>query len=244
MIKEEDFAAAADGPPDMAFVRLERKFREILERNLEESQNGNASDHFIIEYMNHTLATADALGLDFLAFYTVPDDNSSSVYDNYKHFRQTVDGFTVRVQISHIRLGPAHTVPLDDDEKKHLRAYVTKIKEIIDASSLVTPKKERLLDKLNAFLAELDRDRTALQKFNDVILSLANTSGEAANEMEPAWKWAKLAAAMLGVRQETEQTKQLPRPSKKLEQPTRQLPPPPARKNRSAHAEMDDDIPF
>ena len=31
MIREEDFAAAAHGSPDMAFVRLERKFREILE---------------------------------------------------------------------------------------------------------------------------------------------------------------------------------------------------------------------
>jgi hypothetical protein len=169
MIREEDFAAAADGPPDIAFVRLERKFREILEQNLEASQSGGASNHFIIEYMNHTLATAGALDLDFLEFYAVPYDNSSDVYDSYRRFRQTVDSFTVRVQISHIRLGPAHTVPLDADEKKHLRAYVTKIKEIIDASSLVTAKKERLLDKLNAFLAELDRDRTALQKFNDVI---------------------------------------------------------------------------
>jgi hypothetical protein len=244
MITEEDFAAAADGPPDMAFVRLERKFRQILEQNLEESQSSGASDHFIIEYMNHTLAAAETLGLDFLQFYTVPDDNSSGVYDSYRRFRQTVDGFTVRIQISHIRLGPAHTVPLDTDEKKHLRAYVTKIKEIIDASSLVTAKKERLLDKLNAFLAELDRDRTALQKFNDVILSLANTGGEAANEMEPAWKWAKLAAAMLGVRQETEQTKQLPPPPKKLEPPKRQLPPPAAKRRISAQAEMDDDIPF
>jgi hypothetical protein len=84
MIKAEDFAAAADVPPDMAFVRPERKFREILEENLESSQSGNASDHFIIEYMNHTLATAEALGLDFLDFYTVPDDNSSNVYDSYK----------------------------------------------------------------------------------------------------------------------------------------------------------------
>jgi hypothetical protein len=243
MIKEEDFAAAADGPPDMAFVRLERKFREILEQNLEESQNGNASNHFIIEYMNHTLAAAEALGLDFLNFYSVPDDNSSDIYDSYKRFRQTVDGFTVRVQISHIRLGPAHTVPLNAEEKKHLRAYVTRIKEIIDASSLVVAKEERLLDKLNAFLAELDRDRTALQKFNDVILSLANTGGDAANEMEPAWKWAKLAAAMLGVRQEAEQAKQLPPPPKKLEQPKRQLSPP-ARRPDNARSEMDDDIPF
>ncbi|MDI3562543.1 hypothetical protein [Bradyrhizobium sp. Arg816] len=242
MIKEEDFAAAADCPPDMAFVRLERKFREILERDLEDTQSGGASNHYIIEYMNHTLATAEALGLDFLDFFTVPNDGATDVYEDYKRFRQTVDAYTVRIQISHIRVGPAYALPLDADEKKHLRAYVSKIKEIIDASSLVIAKKERLLDKLNAFLAELDRDRTALQKFNDLVLSLANTGGEAAKEMEPAWKWAKLAAAILGVRQETEQTKQLPPPSKKPEEPKRL--PPPASKRAKAIAEMDDDIPF
>jgi len=135
-------------------------------------------------------------------------------------------------------------VPLDADEKKHFRAYVTRIKEIIEASSLVTAKKERLLDKLNAFLVEVDRDRTALQKFNDVILSLANTGVEAADAMEPAWKWAKLAAAMLGVRQETEQTKQLPPPSKKIEPPKPQPPPPAKNKSRNVQVDMDDDIPF
>jgi hypothetical protein len=242
MITEEDFAAAAECEPDMAFVRLERKFREILERNLEETQSGAASNHFIVEYMNHTLAAARALGVDTFDLFQVPDETRNDVFADYKRFRQTVDAFTVRIQISHIRVGPAHALPLDESEKKHLRAYVTRIKEILDASSLTTAKKERLHDKLNAFLKELDRDRTALQKFNDIVLSLANTGADAAEEMEPAWKWAKLAAAILGVRQETEQIRQLP-PPKNLE-PQKQKLPPPAQKKSSARAEIDDDIPF
>jgi hypothetical protein len=48
---------------------------------------------------------------------------------------------------------------------------------------------------------------------------------------------------MLGVRQETEQTKQLPPPPKKLDQPKRQLPSP-VKNNANARAEMDDDILF
>jgi hypothetical protein len=39
MITEDDFLAAADCPPDLAFVRLERKFREMLESNLESSHD-------------------------------------------------------------------------------------------------------------------------------------------------------------------------------------------------------------
>jgi hypothetical protein len=75
MITEEDFLAVADCPPDLAFVRLERKFRETLEGNLEISQNGNTYDHYVIEYMNHTLAAANALGLDILEFFSVPDQH-------------------------------------------------------------------------------------------------------------------------------------------------------------------------
>ena len=57
MITEEDFQAVANCPPDLAFVRLERKFREMLESNLEHSNNGNTYSHYI-EYMHHTLAAA------------------------------------------------------------------------------------------------------------------------------------------------------------------------------------------
>lgn len=78
MITEEDFAAVADCPPDLAFARLEKTFRDRLETNLERSQNNNSWAHYIIEYMNHTIAAAEALGLDFLDFFTVPDENNTS----------------------------------------------------------------------------------------------------------------------------------------------------------------------
>ena len=141
MITEDDFLAAADCPPDLAFVRLERKFREMLESNLESSQNGNMYEHFVIEYMNHTLAAANALGLDILEFFSVPDpNNTSNLTQTYNHFRQVVDGYTVGVHIRNIRVGPSTSLPFDEHEKKHIRAYVTKIKEIVDASALETGK--------------------------------------------------------------------------------------------------------
>jgi hypothetical protein len=61
MITEEDFAAAVGVEPSMAFVRLERRFREVLQRNLNNTDNSGAYDSYIIEYMNHTIATAKAL---------------------------------------------------------------------------------------------------------------------------------------------------------------------------------------
>jgi len=244
MITEDDFLAAADCPPDLAFVRLERKFREILEGNLESSQNGNMYEHFVIEYMNHTLAAANALGLDILEFFSVPDpNNTSNLTQTYNNFRQVVDGYTVRVHIRNIRVGPATSLPFDEHEKKHIRAYVTKIKEIVDASALEPAKKEALMNRLNAFLAEVDKDRTSMQRFQDFIMSLAKTTADATEELEPTWKWARLIAAIFGVRQDAENAK-LPPPPKQIERPKQQIPPPSARRNGTRRADMDDDIPF
>lgn len=239
MITEEDFQAASEASPEMAFVRLERKFRAAYETNLSNSDSNGGYNHYTIEYMNHVVAAARALGLDLLDFWALPPEKE--VYDQYQKFRHEVDNYTVQIQIAHIRSGPKNSVALDPSEKKHLRAYADAIKDIVDKSSLRPAKKERLFDKINAFTAELDKDRTPLQKFNDIILSLANTGGEAAEELEPAWKWVKLGAAILGVRQETEQTK-LPTPPKKLEPPKRQLAPPPKKIGR--FESMDDEIPF
>jgi hypothetical protein len=238
MITEEEFEAASDASPDMAFVRLERNFRAVYETNIVASDNSGSFNHYTIEYMNHVVAAAKALNLDLFDFWALPFEND--VYEQYKKFRTEVDHFTVQIQIAHIRSGPRNSVALDPFEKKHLRAYADKIKDIIDKSSLATAKKDRLFDRLNAFISELDRDRTPLQKFTDIVMALSTTGADAAEELEPTWKWVKLAAAILGVRQETEQTK-ISAPPKTIEGPKRQLPPPQKRNDRPS---ADDEIPF
>jgi len=104
-------------------------------------------------------------------------------------------------------------------------------------------KKEALMNRLNAFLAEVDKDRTSMQRFQDFIMSLAKTTADATEELEPTWKWARLIAAIFGVRQDTENAK-LPPPPKRIEKPKQQIPPPTARRNGTRNVDMDDDIPF
>lgn len=97
------------------------------------------------------------------------------------------------------------------------------------------------MNKLNAFLAEVDRDRTSMQRFNDFILSLAKTTADATEELEPTWKWARLIAAIFGARYDAENAK-LPPPQKKIAPPKPKLPPP--RRVNGNPRDMDDDIPF
>jgi len=70
---------------------------------------------------------------------------------------------------------------------------------------------------------------------------LARTTSEATEELDPAWKWARLIAVIFGARYDTENAK-LPPPRKKIE-PPKPKPHPPAKRN-GTRWEMDDDIPF
>jgi hypothetical protein len=121
---------------------------------------------------------------------------------------------------------------------------VERIKNVIDTSSLATPKKERLFDKLNAFLAEVDRDRTTWEAFSDFIIGLAHLGGEAAQELEPARKLIDSISRLLGRAKEFEDSAQLPPRSKprQLPAPKKGLPPP--KTDYSSRGAMDDEIPF
>ncbi len=122
MISEKEFAVASADSPEMAFVRLERKFRAAYETNLENS-GGNAYDHYTVEYINHTVAAAKALGLDLCreleslevgkptldaderhAQYAISTENE--LHARYRIFRQVVDHFAVQIQIAHVRSAP------------------------------------------------------------------------------------------------------------------------------------------
>lgn len=241
MINEEDFADASEVSPEMAFVRIERKFRAVFQRNINDSQSNESYRDYVLEYMNHTISAARALGLDFLNSFEVTFGNSD-MSSNLADLRAAVDRFSVHTQIEFIRQPPKDSVTLDATEKRVLRHYVEQIKEIIDKSSLLVAKKERLFDIINEFLIEVDRDRTRLQRFNDVVVSLAHTGGDAANELEPTWKWVKLIAQLFGARQENEQMK-LPKPRapKKIEGPKKPTPP---AKPIAKRGDLDDEIPF
>jgi hypothetical protein len=93
MIPPDEYAAAVRGnDPEMAFVRLESKFRDVLNKNLEGSNNTNAYNMYVIEYMNHTIAAARALGFNILDQWTVPSHGSRGfdLSDHFKDFTTAV----------------------------------------------------------------------------------------------------------------------------------------------------------
>lgn len=241
MISEDDFEEISGLEPELAFVRLERKFRDALNAKLQDADNNNAYNSFIIEYMNHTIAAAGALDLDILKNWKIPSHATSKhLADIFHDFTTEVDHYKVQIQILHIRTPQRYAVALTASEKEKLRHYVAQIKTVIDNSSLSNDKKEELYNKINAFLAEVDRNRTRFEVYSDLAIAVARTGGEMAKELEPVTRLINAIARLLGASKQIENERISQFEKKKLEPPKRQLPAP----TKPDRDDLDDEIPF
>ncbi len=128
MISPEEYASALrTNDAEVAFVRLESKFRTALSAKLENSENNFSYDSAVIEYMNHTLAAAKSLDLKGFDVWEVPHGagrRNNDVSDRYNDFVTAVDHFKVQVQIREAKSYNRYSVALDTNEKDKLRAYV------------------------------------------------------------------------------------------------------------------------
>lgn len=240
MIPPDEYLEAVRGKrPELAFVNLEQKFREKLDSKLQGVDNSRAFDACLIEYMNHTKAAARALDLNVLDPWDVPSHDQRNLSDLFDDFTSAVDHFKVQVLIDNARDTLRFSVGLDSDEKNKLRIYVAEIKKVVDRSSLPQKKKERLYNLINAFLAEVDRDRAPWDRFADLVIGIAHLGGEAAQELEPARKLIDSIARLLGRCKEFESAAtELPAPRRQIPGPPKRLPSP---KERDV---IDDEIPF
>ena len=237
MISEEDFAAAArDSDPSMAFVRLETRFREALKSNLERSDSIYSQNAAIREYMNHTIAAARFFNFDLLDFFKVPDPNDAAIDDTYQQFTAAVD-------LARIRAPLEYSVGLSNTDKDKLRFYVAQMKTIIDDAKLPEDKRDALMNILNKFLAEVDRNRAPWNIFADFVINLATIGGEAAKKLEPARKWINSIANLLGHNKEIENSQpRLPKPEQKKIEDNRPKTEPKLKPKQPN--DMDDEIPF
>lgn len=110
MIPEDEYT---DLPKDdqLAFLRLEAKYRAKLEANLETEDSDNVLNYFYVEYMNHVVAAASSLELGVLEEWEIPG-NQSDIYDAYRRFSNEVAACIVQIRISHSRRDRDLALPL------------------------------------------------------------------------------------------------------------------------------------
>jgi hypothetical protein len=230
MIPDEELIAAmreARGDRQLAFVQLERRFRETLNKRLailEQNQGYDAMNASYIEYVNHTIATAKACGIKHFDSWKLPShSHDGSLIDTYRDFTSDVDNFSLQVRINYAEHQSIYSVYLTPADKTSIRHLAEEIKKIIESSQLPKEKRESLLKKLNAFITEVDRDRTRLETYADLMIGFSHAVGESANELKPVASLITKIGRVFGLRQEAESQVRLPPAETKQIEPARRV---------------------
>ncbi len=240
MISEEALANLPDDP-ELAFVKLEKKFREEMNANLEHAENNSLIEAAYRQYMNHTSAIAQALGLDILKEWQKAGE-TGNVFDIQRNFVADVDHYIIQIQIAHTRRSRGYSVALDPATKAKIRHHLSQIKETVDRLEVPQDKKDRLYDKILALEGEVDRDRTRFDAYSALFLEAASTTGKAARKLKPLMKLLQPITILFANAKDTENTQLRlpPAPTlKRLEPPQLKLPSP-----EPPAPDLNDDIPF
>ncbi|MCB1883626.1 MAG: hypothetical protein KDG89_06470 [Geminicoccaceae bacterium] len=229
--------------PELAFAEYEKRVRVkmISEINQAEQEERNVSDEKLISYISSIIAAAKVLGLDILQNWSVPT-RRGDVFGEYTSFTSDVDHYTMQIRFRNARRSRKYTVELTLETRNKIRDYITRIKHELEQIELNNRKREALFNKLNAFLAELDRNRVRFEIIQDVILESADTVQEVDEKLNPLRKILARITKMIGYekQQEEKDCRVLPPPKEK-----KQLEPPRHNQEQEANInDLDEDIPF
>lgn len=226
----------------VAFLQLEREFRNELE---EMQENPNANWHYMTaDYMNKTLAAANALGVDALSGFSVNTRDSNEHTDNFNDFLRAVDNVIIQMRIANSRTRNAMSVGLTEAQKTKIHHFIEKIRAEVETSTASNQKKENLYDILARLAQEISKDRTRYEKFADLARSLAGLSADVEREgARPWWPWFEKIMGLLDDAKEAEPKLPKPPEIKKIEPPRKELPKPDAG-YANGGKNLDDEIPF
>lgn len=228
---DEDFFISLPDDPEHAFPLYEAHIREILG---ERDENGWEWERQYVQYIK-----AFMLEYDF-EIPNLPDLDPTD--ENFAYFyRQFSDAVGVKAKkanlsrLRSVRLGVSPSYILSPADKMTIHHYVDRIRSLIAEATLTPQKRDALVNRLNAFAVEVDRDRTRLDALTSIYVFAKR---EAKEELKPVFDQIEKimeiferAGEWLGLPSKDEK-KQLPAPPKRIEGP------------KKREFDLDDEIPF
>jgi hypothetical protein len=242
---------------ELAFLYYEKLYREPLEEALAELKENerdaywDSYNHFMQTYVNSVVATVKALDLDILRRW-VQNPAEANEPKNFRQIKYDIDSEITGIKIRYAQTTRRSSVQLTSEARKKIREFVNKIKLTIEGVGLPAARKDALMDKLNAFSAEVDRDRTRFEAFGALVIETAAVAGKAERKLRPIRRWLdSIAGVMREARMPDALQNRLPPPAKRIPAPPKQIAPPSEelweQNNPSAplsSESVEDDIPF
>jgi hypothetical protein len=92
---------------------------------------------------------------------------------------------TKQIDLLKQRMENKATIELDDTWRAKIHAYVAHIRPIIEKAPISQGLRDSILEKLNGLAKEIDRSRTRVRVFGDLLIEVCGAMGTAAKEMKP-----------------------------------------------------------
>lgn len=226
--------------PEEAFAVLHRKKYKELEAIWENNRGG--AWHYERRYVDQIIAFDEVHDLGITVAYRNPPNDNSEFSDFFQDFRRHAEITSQKILMEaarRMKTGAQQVVVLDTASRQTIHKLIDAIREKLNDLTLPENRRESLFNKLNAFAAEIDRNRTRTEAFYAFAVETARVAREVNDELKPlqqtidrVFDWIEKAKKLKDA---------LPPWSdrKKVEGPPKRLPRP-----KDEKADLDDDIPF
>ena len=223
--------------PEMAFAVLQERKFAALER-LWESDVG-PSWRQERRYVDTLIAFDEVHNLGILTAYRSPPSGSNQFDQFFDSFCRHAEISSQKIKMEAARRGKtgAETIiVLDATAREAIHALTNAIREELNELTLSENKRESLFNKLNAFAAEVDRNRTRTEAFLSLAVDVARTARVVGEEIKPLQKTVDRVLDLIERADKWNDVLPPWKDRKSIEGPPKRLVPPPQ--------DLDEDIPF
>ena len=219
--------------PEAAFLILERHYREKYELGIRGYSDDSNFSVQQMEYIAQVLGAIAELDLESEFRSAVPSIEDVNT-QTYLNFSKDVKNYCTRLSIRVSRRIQGFSVVFDSAAKQKAHHFIGQLRELFNAVEVDEPKREALFARLVALENEIDRDRTRLEKYGELVIETAAVFGKAAEKLKPIQDILdSLSRLIYGSRAEDVKKLAPPKETKRIES---RIPP----KTRY----LDDEVPF
>jgi hypothetical protein len=223
--------------PEMAFAVLQSRKYAALEASWEENRGGG----WFLErrYVDTLIAFDEVHDLGILTAFRNPPNDDLECSGFFGDFRRNAEIASQKIMMEaarRLKTGTQSIIVLDATARQTIHTFINAIREKLNELALPERRRESLFAKLNAFAAEVDRNRTRTEAFYAFAVETARTAREVNDELKPlqqtidrVFDWIEKAKKWTDVLPAWEERKKIEGPPKRLPQPSQ---------------ELDDEIPF
>lgn len=237
---ENEYLDLPDDPEEAFAVLQLRKFKK-LEEAWEDNRNGGW--YMERQYVDHLTAFDEVHGLGLLTAFHNPPTGDNPFSNFFQDFRRHAEITSQKILMEAARrqkVNAENIVVLDATARQTIHTLIGAIRERLNEMTLPDDRRQSLFNKLNAFAAEVDRNRTRTEAFFAFAVEASRTARQVNDELKPLqqtidriFEWIEKAMKVKDA---------LPPwgERKKIEPPKKGLPSP----EKSQSGDLDDEIPF